>query len=89
MGLKINERVFPEVTQKLLATLTDPNSNLDDFREKLIRLANQGESVDVYLGMPIAHSGFSVSWYNKVSGKHFMVGGLVYDPRDNSWSIHT
>lgn len=39
------------------------------------------------------HNGYSAVWFKwseeKKEYEHFMTGGLIYFPKDNTWSVHT
>lgn len=86
--LKINEAVYQEVSEKLLDILKDPDSNLEEFRDRLIRL-DYKENTDVILELPMGHKGFGLKFKHKSNNKTYMVGGLVYNSHDNSWGVHT
>lgn len=86
--LKINENVSKEIAEKLIEFLKDPKSNLEELQAYLINLDNK-QGLDVVLELPVSHKGFGLAFVKQESGELFMIGGLVYDSRDNSWGIHT
>lgn len=88
MALKINENLYKEVSERLIEHIKDPNSNLEDLRNKLNYLDNYGDNIDTILGLDMSKDAFGIAFLNIESGKMIMVGGLVRH-RDGSYGVHT